>query len=240
MMEEQATYEVDQEIEEQIALGKAETKPALLLTPEELDTEVLRSYLTSWRQGGAEIVSFSARGIEHFSQLLGLSIVETKFEESSDGQSFYITAVSENLQTGQRATGAISQPKVIKRGGRETVDNDALSKGFTRAQRNAHQKLLPIEMLKTRVMQAVKQGSVQQPPLVTAQTACRGALRRVTPDLKRLYGIMPSEAFDIAQAKMGPSEEWSETEWKQFADRLNAPESAESKLWFSSDDDDPV
>ena len=207
-------------------------KPALILTPDELSTEVLRSYLTSWKQGGAEIVSFSARGIEHFSQLLGLSIVETKFEESPDGSGFYITAVSENLQTGQRATGAIWQPKAIKRGGRETIDHDALSKGFTRAQRNAHTKLLPIEMLKSRVMQAVQKGSVQQPPLVTAQTICRGALRRVTPDLKRMYDLGPGEAFEIAQTKMGSSEEWSETEWNQFTERLNDLGSDDSKLWF--------
>ena len=233
-MENEAQYEVAEESTEEsrnLPLAVDRPKQALIVTPDELDPELLKPYLTSWKQGGADIVSFSARGIEHLSQLLGLSIVETNFEETKDGKGFYITAVSENLQTGQRATSVVEQSKANRRG---SVDPDALSKGFTRAQRNAHSKLLPIEMLKRRVLEAVKEGSAP-PPLVQAQTECRTQLRKVSQGLKEVYDLSPAEAFEFAQTNLGSSEEWSEDEWKQFTAVLRNLQGEEAKQFFRAE-----
>ena len=67
-METEATYEID--------TVDADASTALATPrPEEIDVEILRSYLTSWKQGGQQVTQFTARGVQHLAQMLNLSIV---------------------------------------------------------------------------------------------------------------------------------------------------------------------
>lgn len=68
-METEATYEID------TVNADASTALATPPRPEEIDVEVLRSYLTSWKQGGQQVTQFTARGVQHLAQMLNLSIV---------------------------------------------------------------------------------------------------------------------------------------------------------------------
>lgn len=108
----------------------------------------------------------------------------------------------------------------MKRGGRETEDGDALAKLMTRVQRNALTQLMPIEALKSRVMHAVSSGQVEESPLITAQSKARRALGKHRESLMVNFSLTPSGAFDIAQEKLGDSEDWDVSAWTAFAEAI--------------------
>lgn len=86
------------------ALAVVETTQPTALTPKtpaDLELSALQSYLTSWQQGGSQIVTFSAKGIFHIADELRISVTESHVKETSDGSGYYFTATAENPHTGR-------------------------------------------------------------------------------------------------------------------------------------------
>ena len=189
--------------------------------PADLDLAVLSSYLTSWQQGGSTVTTFSARGIFHIADELGISVVENDFKETSNGKGFYFTAKAEHLATGRTFIAHVYQPATMKRSGKEVPDNDSISKGSTRVARNAISGLIPVELLKSRVQEAVKQGEIEKSALLSVQQAARQTLREQRQSLSDQFGLNPTGVFERAQDVIGaPSETWALDEWESFVKAL--------------------
>ena len=190
---------------------------------------MLQSYLTSWLQGGSQIVTFSAKGIFHIADELGISVTESDVKETSDGSGYYFTAKAENLHTGRTFVAHVYQSATMKRGGKEVPDADAISKGSTRVARNAISGLIPVELLKTRVQDAVRAGEMQKSALIQAQQDARKQLAAARKALADEFSLTPSEAFEKAQELQGDATEWDATAWGAFSDALSnlSPE------WFA-------
>ena len=202
-----------------------------------LDIDVLKGYLATWKQGGKQVTSISARGIEHIADEMGISVTEQSMKECSDGKGYYFTAKAENM-VGRTFVASVWQPKTCQRNGREAFDPDAVAKGSTRVNRNAIRGLLPIDLLTARIQQAVKQGQPkgQQPyqsPIQIAQEKCRQAIRDNREKLSEL-GIDGNEAYRIAQERQGDVRDWGANEWEAFAEQLET-----QGAWFDTSKDEP-
>lgn len=154
---------------------------------------MLQSYLTSWLQGGSQIVTFSAKGIFHIADELGISVTESDVKETSDGSGYNFTAKAENLHTGRTFVAHVYQSATMKRGGKEVPDADAISKGSTRVARNAISGLIPVELLKSRVQDAVRAGEMQKSALIQAQQDARKQLSAARKALADEFSLTPSE-----------------------------------------------
>ena len=182
---------------------------------------MLQSYLTSWLQGGSQIVTFSAKGIFHIADELGISVTESDVKETSDGSRYHFTAKAENLHTGRTFVAHVYQSATMKRGGKDMPDLDCISKGSTRVARNAISGLIPVELLKTRVQEAVKQGEIEKSELLSVQQEARQTLREQRKALEEQFELSPTDVFERAQEVIGaPSESWHLDEWSAFVKAL--------------------
>lgn len=200
---------------EEVAVYTADHETTAIAKPNDLDTGVLKEFLTSWKQGGGTVTTFTANGIQYIAQELGISIVSSDFKETSNG-GYYFTAEAKNLHTGQSYVTHIYQPSTMKRGGKEVFDPDAIAKGSTRVARNAMSALIPVQVLKHRVQAAIRAGEVSVSEIMTAQKEARSAMETRRADLKTTFGVTPGDAFEIAQARLGSADEWAAEDWQAF------------------------
>ena len=189
-------------------------------TPAELDNDVLKEYISTWRQGSGEVQTFSATGLQHIAQSLGISIVENTFKECTNG-GFYFTAKAENLHTGQTYIAHVWQSDKMRRSGKEVFDPDSIAKGSTRVTRNAIAGLVPVEFLKRRVLAAIQKGEIEKSALHAAQQRARDAMRETRENLMSTFGHSPSEAFELAQVHLGPAEDWDTQDYNDFTEALH-------------------
>ena len=205
----------------------------------DLEVDVLKSYLTSWTQGGGNVTTFTARGIFFMAQQLGISIVENSYVETSDGKAFYLSATAENTHTRLRYTANIRQSQMMRRGGKEVFDPDALAKGTTRVNRNALAGLLPVDLLKSRVQAAIKQGDIEKSALQQAQSKARNTLLMRKEELEKEFGLNPAQVFERAQLFLGSAEDWDAEAWEVFGKSVDLPR----RDWYGitqEDNDEPL
>lgn len=213
---------------EEMAVYTAEN--TAITSSSELDSDVLKEFLTSWKQGGQTVTTFTAKGIQYIAQELGISIVSSEFKECSDGNGFYFTAESKNINTGQTYVAHLYQPKHMKRGGKEVFDPDAVAKGSTRVNRNALTGLIPTQILKHRVQNAIRKGEVEESEVLVAQKAARQAMETNRHALKEQFDITPTEAFEMAQERLGSVEDWDSDDWRGFERAVKERDAN----WFSA------
>ena len=203
---------------------------AVAVQSDDLSLSVLKDFLHSWKQGGSEVQTFSAAGIRYMAIELGISIVENTFKETSNGEGYYFTARARNLHTGQEYVAHVFQSKSLRNG---KFDPDAVGKGSTRVSRNALAGLLPLQVLKYRVLEAIKQKKVDESKLAVVQQQARATLRSHREAMELEFGITPGEAFERAQDRMGASDDWEVSHWEEFVQAIETLDVA----WFSGSGD---
>ena len=214
---------------EQMAVYQTEGQEGLAVRKsDELSLTVLKEFLHEWRQGGDTVQTFSAAGIRYMAIELGISVVSSDFKECSDGKGLYFSATARNMHTGQEYVAHVWQSKTTRKG---AFDPDAIAKGSTRVARNAIAGLLPLQVLKHRVLDAIKKGEVEASQMVEAQSAARRMLGKQRAKLQATFGITPAEAFERAQSRIGESEHWDYTHWDNFT---RAVESLDAE-WFGDE-----
>lgn len=186
---------------------------AVAVRSDDLSLSVLKDFLHSWKQGKSEVQTFSAAGIRYMAIELGISIVENTFKETSNEEGYYFSARARNLHTGQEYVAHVFQSKTLRNG---KFDADAVSKGSTRVSRNALAGLLPLQVLKYRVLEAIKQKKIDESKLAIVQQQARDTLKSHREAIALEFGITLGEAFERAQDRMGLSDDWEISHWEEF------------------------
>ena len=202
---------------------------ASMVSYDELDHEVLSNYLMTWKQGGKDITTLSARGIEHIAAMFGISIVDQSMVETSDGNGYHFTAKAED-PAGRSNVASLWQTKNDRKG---KFDPDALAKGSTRVNRNAIRGLIPLEMITARIQTAVQSHGKKMSELQVIQEECRQAIRDNQEGLSKL-GFTSQTAFDKAGQQLGDVADWSIDDWKLFLRHLTNL----SNSWYRDDYED--
>ena len=187
-----------------------------ILAPLELSDYSQFLYETSY--GGVKGQDFTAEGIKTLGLNNGISTGDVRIEflnaEKTEAL-FYCTATDQNNDT---SSIVIQQNK--KENGRDNPH--WISKGCSRAIRNAIKARLPVQLFKTALQKAIAAGEAKQSAIVEAQRRLSVAWSQRD---ESLCNIDKRTFFNAAQQEYGESESWEAETWKQItADLQNFEE----------------
>ena len=178
-----------------------------ILAPLELSDYSQFLYETSY--GGKKGQDFTAEGIKTLGLNNGVSTSDVRVEFLNDEKTealFYCTATDRNNDT---SSVVIQQNQ--KENGR--INPHWISKGCSRAIRNAIKARLPVQLFKTALQKAIAAGEVKQSAIVEAQRKMSAAWGKRDESLSH---IKKPSFYAAAQVEYGDSEYWDADNWSQI------------------------
>ena len=178
-----------------------------ILAPLELSDYSQFLYETNY--GGKKGQDFTAEGIKTIGLNNGISTGDVRIEFLNDEKTealFYCTATDHN---GDESSVVIQQNK--RENGRENPH--WISKGCSRAIRNAIKARLPVQLFKTALQKSIAAGEAKQSAIVESQRALGVAWAERD---ESLYHINKKHFYDAAQREYGDSDEWDANTWQQI------------------------
>ena len=179
-----------------------------------LDLSDYSQFLYDTNFGGVKGQDFTAEGIKTLGLNNGISTSDVRVEFLNDEKTealFYCTATDRN---GDTSSVVIQQNR--NENGRDNPH--WITKGCSRAIRNAIKARLPVQLFKTALRKAIAAGEAKQSAIVEAQQALSVAWSERNESLcngdKRTF-------FDAAQEEYGDSADWDANTWQQVTDDLN-------------------
>ena len=185
-----------------------------ILAPLALEDMSVFLYETNF--GGKKGQDFTFEGIKTLGLNNGISTGDVRIEFLNDEKTealFYCTATDRNGDT----SGVVVQQNK-KENGRENPH--WISKGCSRAIRNAIKARLPVQLLKTALQKAITAGKAHESSIIQAQKACGQAYTENAETL----GMSKKQAFSIAVEAFGDSDFWEVSEWETLRKALQDPE----------------
>ena len=188
-----------------------ETRP---LTPSEqilapLELSDYSKFLYSTNYGGKPGQDFTAEGIKTIGLNNRISTGNVKIEFLDDAKTealFYCTATDRNNDT---SSVVIQQNQ--KENGR--INPHWISKGCSRAIRNAIKARLPVQLFKTALQKAIAAGEVKQSAIVEAQRQLSVAWDERD---ESLCHIKKPSFYAAAQVEYGDADNWDSDTWQQI------------------------
>ena len=178
-----------------------------ILAPLELSDYSQFLYETSY--GGKKGQDFTAEGIKTLGLNNGISTSDVRVEFLNDEKTealFYCTATDRN---GDTSSVVIQQNQ--KENGR--INPHWISKGCSRAIRNAIKARLPVQLFKTALQKAIAAGKVRQSAIIEAQKAL--AIAWAERD-ESLLCVHKKAFFSAAQHEHGDADNWDADTWQQI------------------------
>lgn len=170
-------------------------------------------FLYETNYGGKKGQDFTAEGIKTIGLQNGISTSDVRIEFLNDEKTealFYCTATDRN---GDESSVVIQQNK--KENGRENPH--WISKGCSRAIRNAIKARLPVQLFKTALKKAIAAGEAKQSAIVEAQRELGLAWEERDESLSSLH---KKDLYKASQAEYGDSENWDADTWHQVTEDL--------------------
>ena len=178
-----------------------------ILAPLELSDYSQFLYETSY--GGKKGQDFTAEGIKTLGLNNGVSTSDVRVEFLNDEKTealFYCTATDRNNDT---SSVVIQQNQ--KENGR--INPHWISKGCSRAIRNAIKARLPVQLFKTALQKAIAAGEVKQSAIVEAQRQLSVAWDERD---ESLCHIKKPSFYAAAQVEYGDADNWDSDTWQQI------------------------
>ena len=185
-----------------------------ILAPLELADYAQFLYETNF--GGKKSQDFTFEGIKTLGINNGISTGDVRIEFLNDEKTealFYCTATDRNGDT----SGVVVQQNK-KENGRENPN--WISKGCSKAIRNAIKSRLPVQLLKTALQKAIAAGKAKESAIVQAQKDCGQAYA----ENAQALGMTKKQAFSVAVEAFGDSDFWEVSEWETLRNALQDPE----------------
>ena len=178
------------------------TPPERILAPLELS-----------EYGGKKGQDFTAEGIKTLGLNSGISTGKVRVEFLNNEKTealFYCVATDRNGDTSERVV-----KQCEKENGR--INPNWIEKGIARAERNAIKARLPIQLFKTALQKAIRDGEAQQSAIIEAQRQL--GVTRASRD-ESLGNVDKSTFYRAAQVEYGESDQWDAETWYQVIDDL--------------------
>ena len=202
---------------ESAALVEVEAEVAHL-TPSErilapLELSDYSQFLYDTNYGGKKGQDFTAEGIKTIGLQNGISTGNSRIEFLNDEKTealFYCTATDRNGDTSE---------VVIQQNQNENGHNNPhwISKGSSRAIRNAIKARIPVQLFKTALQKAIAAGEARQSAIIEAQHALGVAWAERN---ESLHHTDKPCFYKAAQAEYGDAELWDAEQWKQITSDL--------------------
>ena len=200
-------------------LAIVDTEASAVPTPSEkiLSPLTLADYsqfLYDTNYGGVKGQDFTAEGIKTIGLQNGISTGDVRIEFLNDEKTealFYCTSTDRN---GDESSVVIQQNK--KENGRENPH--WISKGCSRAIRNAIKARLPVQLFKTALKKAIAAGEAKQSSIIEAQRALGVAWEERDESIH--HSIDKKCFYKAAQQEYGDSEDWDADTWHQVTKDL--------------------
>ena len=198
---------------ESAALVKVEAE-VTPLTPSEgilapLELSDYSQFLYETNYGGKHGQDFTAEGIKTLGLNNGISTGDVRVEFLNDEKTealFYCTATNSD---GDTSSVVIQQNK--RKNGRDNPH--WISKGCSRAIRNAIKARLPVELFKMALRKAIAAGEAQQSAIIEAQQALGVAWASRDESLCHIH---KKDFYKAAQAEYGDADDWDVNTWNQI------------------------
>ena len=196
---------------------EAEVTP---LTPSErilapLELSDYSQFLYETNYGGKRGQDFTAEGIKTIGLQNGISTSDIRIEFLNDEKTealFYCTATDRN---GDTSDVVIQQNK--KENGKDNPH--WISKGCSRATRNAIKARLPVQLFKTALQKAIASGEAKQSAIVEAQQALGVAWAERD---ESLCSTQKKDFYKAAQVEYGDADDWDANTWRIITSDLKS------------------
>ena len=170
-------------------------------------------FLYETNYGGKRGQDFTAEGIKTLGLNNGISTGDVRIEFLNDEKTealFYCTATDRN---GDTSSVVIQQNR--KENGRDNPH--WISKGCSRAIRNAIKARLPVQLFKMALKKAIDAGEVKQSAIVEAQRQLSVAWAERD---ESLCHIKKTTFYKAAQQEYGDADDWDADTWHQVIEDL--------------------
>ena len=131
---------------------------------ENIKVEVYSEYLVPISFGFSAKTDLSAYGIEHLAAEIGISIIDQEWTENETH--YFMKATAECAHTTRKSVATVSQPKQMIANEKVKEDPNALEKASRRANRNALRQMIPTQLLKKLIEEAIRVGKAKQSAIV--------------------------------------------------------------------------
>ena len=166
-------------------------------------------FLYDTNYGGKKGQDFTAEGIKTLGLNNGISTGDVRIEFLNDDKTealFYCTATDRNGDT----SSVVIQQNQNENG---RINPHWISKGCSRAIRNAIKARLPVQLFKTALRKAIAAGEAKQSAIVEAQHALGAAWGERD---ESLCHIKKPVFYKAAQVEYGDADDWECETWKQI------------------------
>ena len=194
--------------------------PVIMKIVNDLPILDYKEFLEPIKISGEEILSWSAEGIKAFSLIFKVSVDEIKLfdpPEHLKGEGMMFSAMGTNHIVNITAPGIIYQP--FKEFGKPNLH--WVEKGTTRIKRNIRRDLIPSEMLKQRLQNAIKNAEKEESAINQLMAEVTATWDNIADDINPLT---KGDCLKAAGEMYGAKDTWDEIMWKQFIVDLRAHE----------------